>query len=174
MYRSKNTQQFEFSDFYLPFSGGLDLENRWIALVELVPWEPVEKIYHATLCKDSGQPIVPARMALGALLIKEHLGLTDRGTVEAIQENPYLQFFIGREEFSTNRPFDASSMVGFRKRFDEEGVQKIFDCLNGIRATSRSRSSRVDSTRTSWSAARPIVSSSKCTRAKHNGSTTGL
>jgi len=129
MYRSKNMQQLEFSDFYLPFSGRLDPENRWIALARLVPWELVEEIYHATLCKDSGQPIVPARVALGALLIKEHLGLTDRGTVEAIQENPYLQFFIGCEEFSTDRPFDASSMVGFRKRFGEEGVQRISEAI---------------------------------------------
>jgi len=44
---------------------------------------------------DTGQPIVPARIALGALLVKERLGLTDRETVETIQENPYMQFFLG-------------------------------------------------------------------------------
>ncbi len=92
MVRSKNCQQLEFPDFYLPFSGHLDPENRWIALARLVPWGLAEEIYHAELCEDSGQPIVPARVALGALLIKERLGLTDRETVETIQENPYLQF----------------------------------------------------------------------------------
>jgi hypothetical protein len=129
MYRRKDPRQLEFPDFYLPFSGHLDPENHWIRLAQLVPWEQVEEIYHRALCEDSGQPIVPAREALGALLIKEYLGLTDRGTVEAIQENPYLQFFIGREEFSTDRPFDASSMVAFRKRFGEEGVQKISEAI---------------------------------------------
>ena len=111
MYRSKNHQQLEFADFYLPFSGGLNAENRWITLARLVPWELAEEIYHAELCDDFGAPIVPARVALGALLIKERLGLTDRETVETIQENPYLQFFIGYEEFSQQRPFDASLMV---------------------------------------------------------------
>ncbi len=129
MYRSKNRQQTEFPDFYLPFSGHLDPDNRWIALARLVPWELAEKIYHSELCEDFGAPIVPSRTALGALLIKERLGLTDRETVETIQENPYLQFFIGCEEFSQDRPFDASLMVDFRKRFGEEGIQRMGEAI---------------------------------------------
>jgi transposase, IS5 family len=129
MYRSKNRQQLEFSDFYLPFSGHLDPDNRWIALARLVPWGLAEEIYHAELCEDFGAPIVPSRTALGALLIKERLGLTDRETVEAIQENPYLQFFIGCEEFSQARPFDASLMVDFRKRFGEWGMQRLGEAI---------------------------------------------
>ncbi len=129
MYRSKNSQQTEFPNFYLPFSGRLDPENRWVALARLVPWRLAEEIYHAELCEDSGQPIVPARVALGALLIKERLGLTDRETVATIQENPYLQFFLGMEEFSQDRPFDASMMVAFRKRFGEEGIQRMAEAI---------------------------------------------
>jgi hypothetical protein len=129
MYRSKNCQQQEFPDFYLPFSGHLDPENRWIALARLVPWKLAEEIYHSDLCEGFGAPIVPSRTALGALLIKERLGLTDRETVETIQENPYLQFFIGCEEFSQDRPFDASLMVDFRKRFGEEGMQRMGEAI---------------------------------------------
>jgi len=129
MYRSKNHRQLEFPDFYLPFSGHLAPENRWIALAQLVPWELAEEVYHADLCEDFGAPIVPSRTALGALLIKERLGLTDRETVEAIQENPYLQFFIGFEEFTQDRPFDASLMVDFRKRFGEEGIQRMSEAV---------------------------------------------
>ena len=129
MYHKKNRQQLEFPDFYLPFSGYLDPENRWIVLARLVPWELAEEIYHADLCEDPGAPIVPARVALGALIIKERLGLTDRETVEAIRENPYLQFFLGCEEFSQDYPFDASLMVDFRKRFGEEGMQRIGEAI---------------------------------------------
>ncbi len=70
MYHKKNRQQLEFPNFYLPFSGYLDPENRWIVLARLVPWELAEEIYHADLCEDSGAPIVPARVALGALIAK--------------------------------------------------------------------------------------------------------
>ena len=129
MYRKKNPQQLEFPDFYLPFSGQLDPENRWVVLADLVPWELAEKVYHAGLCEKIGAPIVPSRTALGALMIKERLGLPDRETVETIQENPYLQFFIGREEFSQDRPFDASLMVDFRKRFGQDGIQQIAEAI---------------------------------------------
>ncbi len=129
MYRSKDCKQQEFPDFYLPFSGHLDSENRWVALAQLVPWKLAEKIYHEGLCEDLGAPIVSARVALGALLIKERLGLTDRETVAAIQENPYLQFFIGFEEFTQDRPFDASLMVDFRKRYGEEGTQRLAEAI---------------------------------------------
>lgn len=129
MYRSNRSQQLEFPDFYLPFSGQLDPENRWIQLARLVPWQLAEEIYHEDLCEDFGAPIVPSRTALGALLVKERCGLTDRETVEAIQENPYLQFFIGLEEFTQEKPFDASLMVDFRKRFGEEGMQRISEAI---------------------------------------------
>ena len=33
------------------------------------------------------------RIALGALIIKEKLKLSDEETVEQIRENPYLQYF---------------------------------------------------------------------------------
>ncbi len=129
MYRSKDCKQQEFPDFYLPFSGHLDPENRWVSLARLVPWELAEEIYHEGLCEDFGAPIVSARVALGALLIKERLGLTDRETVAAIRENPYLQFFIGCEEFTQARPFDASLMVDFRKRFGEEGIGRMAEAI---------------------------------------------
>ena len=37
-------------------------------------------------------------MALGALIIKEKLGISDRETVEQIKENPYLGFAEKREK----------------------------------------------------------------------------
>ena len=40
------------------------------------------------------------RMALGALIIKEKLGISDRPRVEQIRENPYLQYFIGQSSYS--------------------------------------------------------------------------
>jgi len=129
MYRSDSRGQLEFPNFYLPFSGHLDPDNRWIALARLIPWDLAEEIYLESLCDDFGAPALPARVALGALLIKERLGLTDRETVEAIQENPYLQFFIGKEEFEYVRPFDASLMVDFRKRFGQEGLARIGEVI---------------------------------------------
>ena len=129
MYLRNVSRQLEFVDFYMPFSGKLNPENRWVKLAQIVPWELAEQIYSDAFCDDFGAPALSARVALGALLIKEREGLTDRGTVAAIQENPYMQFFIGLEEFTDEPAFDASLMVDFRKRFGEAGLARISEAV---------------------------------------------
>jgi hypothetical protein len=52
-------------------------------------------------------------MALGALIIKEKLGISDRPRVEQIRENPYLQYFIGQVSYSNELPFDPSPRRAF-------------------------------------------------------------
>jgi hypothetical protein len=64
-------------------------------------------------------------MALGALIIKEKLGISDRETVEQIRENPYLQYFIGQSTYSNELPFDPSILVHFRQRISAELVNKV-------------------------------------------------
>jgi hypothetical protein len=54
-------------------------------------------------------------MALGALIIKEKLGISDRPKVEHIRKNPYLQYFIGQSSYSNGLPFDPSLLGHFRK-----------------------------------------------------------
>jgi hypothetical protein len=39
-----------------------------------------------------GTPAKVSRIALGALIIKERLGVTDEETVTQIPENPFLQY----------------------------------------------------------------------------------
>jgi transposase, IS5 family len=68
-------------------------------------------------------------MALGALIIKTRLRLTDEELVEQIRENPYLQFFIGLKAFQDSAPFDPSMMVYFRKRLPEAVIN---DCNERI------------------------------------------
>jgi len=74
---------------------------------------------------EVGAPAKSFRMALGALIIKEKLGISDRETVEQIKENPYLQYFIGMSSYSQDTPFDASMLVHFRQRIGVELVNKI-------------------------------------------------
>ena len=55
--------------------------------------------------------------------------MTDEELVEQMNENPYLQFFIGLEAFQYSAPFDPSMMVYFRKRLPESVVN---DCNERI------------------------------------------
>ena len=129
LYRREHRDQLSFEDFFLPFGGKLSGDNRWIRLAELIPWEELEDDYAAQFCKGFGAPAKPFHMALGALIIKARLGLTDEELVEQIKENPYLQFFRGLEVFQYSVPFDPSMMVYFRKRLPESVVN---DCNERI------------------------------------------
>ena len=63
-----------------------------------------EQEYAEKFSEKMGAPAKPLRMALGALIIKEKLGTSDRETVEQIKENPYLQYFIGMSSYSNDSP----------------------------------------------------------------------
>ena len=125
MYRSVAPGQLSFVDFYLPFSGNLCEENRWVKLAKFIPWEAFEEEYASQFSQGLGAPAKSFRMALGALIIKERLGSSDRETVEQIRENPYLQYFLGLSEYSNQTPFDASMMVHFRQRLSLEFVGRV-------------------------------------------------
>ena len=92
-------------------------------MAKLMPWAEVDAKYAAAFNDCSiGAPAKSARVALGALIIKERMKTTDEETVEQIRENPYLQYFLGYECYNDERPFDPSMMVHFRKRFRLEDL----------------------------------------------------
>lgn len=120
-----NTSQ-QALEFYLPFGGTLDPQNRWVVLSEQIPWDYVEEEYAKVFpSPHHGYPALSARIALGALIIKERMKLNDRETVEQIRENPYLQYFLGLKEYTYEPLFDPSMMVHFRKRFGKEILADI-------------------------------------------------
>ncbi|VAX32528.1 hypothetical protein MNBD_NITROSPIRAE01-180 [hydrothermal vent metagenome] len=89
MYRRTDPNQLAFEDFHLPFGGKLRSNNRWVLLAKTIPWAEVEEEYivHFSL-EDMGSPAKSSRIAFGALLLKERLGVTDRELVEQVSENP--------------------------------------------------------------------------------------
>ncbi len=129
MYQKDNPHQLTFENFYLPFGGHLRGDNRWVILADQIPWRQIEDAYGELFSDDNGCPAKSARMALGGLLIKERLGISDRETVEQISENPYLQYFLGLMEYQDTAPFDHSMLTHFRKRFDKEMLAEINDSI---------------------------------------------
>jgi len=76
MYQPK-FQQLTFENFHLPFCGKLDPENRWVRLADVIPWHVAETMYAKNFLSKRGAPALTVRMALGSLIIKEKLGLSD-------------------------------------------------------------------------------------------------
>jgi IS5 family transposase len=118
MYQKAQKQDTSPESFKLPFEGKLAPDNRWVIMANMIPWLEFEAEYAAIFSEKIGAPAKTFRMALGSLIIKEKLGISDRETVEQIRENPYLQYFIGMSGYSNKPPFDASMLVHFRERID--------------------------------------------------------
>ncbi len=125
MYYPEDQDQISMEEFSLPFGGRLRKDNRWVRLADIVPWAHIEGIYKQNMSSETGRPALSSRIAFGAIFIKEYDHLTDGRTVEDIQENPYMQYFLGLREFHSEPLFDPSMMVHFRKRFPVEEVAKI-------------------------------------------------
>lgn len=125
MYRKEESTPIPPENFELPFEGKLSSDNRWVIMADLIPWKEFESEYSSRFSTEMGAPAKSFRMALGALIIKEKLGISDRETVEQIKENPYLQYFIGMSSYSNETPFDASMLVHFRERINAELVNKV-------------------------------------------------
>ena len=79
--------------------------------------EEFEEQYAALFSNPKeGKPTKSARIAIGTIVIKKRYGFSDEDITEEIRENPYLQCFLGFEEYSSAPPFDPSMMTWFRER----------------------------------------------------------
>ncbi|KYP79928.1 IS5 family transposase [Ferroacidibacillus organovorans] len=126
MYANHQDQQILPGDFFLPFGGRLSEDNRWVQLAYLIPWRRVEQEYSKHFSKDlRGGRAMSVRMALGALIIQEREGFSDRHLVQHITENPYLQYFLGLEAYQEEPPFDPSLLTYFRKRLGPDAINQV-------------------------------------------------
>ena len=104
-------------DLELANGSKLSPDNRWVKMAQIIPWSEFESEYATNFPADKGALAKSFRMALGALIIKEKLLISDRETVDQIRENPYLQYFIGQSSYSNEIAFDPSLLVHFRRAY---------------------------------------------------------
>ena len=125
MVKYESVRQLKIEEFKTPFLKSLLPDNRWVKLSKIVPWDKFATIYMSVMNLETGRPGLSPRTVLGALIIKHMEKLDDRGTIAAIQENPYMQYFVGLEEFNPRPVFDPSLFVEIRKRIGYEKFDKL-------------------------------------------------
>lgn len=131
MYKPIDKLQHSFLDFNQPMGLKMNPENRWIKMADLIPWDEFEIKYAELFPSETGNVAKPLRMALGALIIQTKFQYADRELVEQITENPYLQYFIGLPGYQEEAPFDASTLVLFRKRILAQMLMEANEYLLG-------------------------------------------
>ena len=124
MYKPIDKSQHSFLDFNQPMGLHMNPDNRWIKMADSIPWDEFEIKYAGLFPSLTGNVAKPLRMALGALIIQTKFQYPDRELVEQITENPYLQYFIGLPGYQEEPPFDASTLVLFRKRITMDMIME--------------------------------------------------
>jgi len=131
MYKKRDRAQMTIEDFVGPMGGKLNGENRWVKMANLMPWDMIENIYARSFKNDNsgGRPPISARMAFGALYIKENENFPQERTMQHISENVYMQYFLGLTEFHPEPLFDSSMLSYIAARFSKEDIAQINEAL---------------------------------------------
>lgn len=125
--------QLTLEGFETPFSRTLRKDNRWVELAGRLPWDILVSTYIKQMHNsETGADGINPRVAIGSMIIKHMCDLSDRETVQQIQENMYMQYFIGYTSFSDEIPFDPSLFVSFRKRLGIEQINEINEKILGL------------------------------------------
>jgi IS5 family transposase len=115
--------------FETPFGQKLTRNNRWVRLAHSIPWDRLVKYYDDLFPSKEGRPAISGRVILGAVIIK-HLGdLSDRETIAQIQENMFMQYFLGYSSFTNEEPFSDTLFVEIRKRLSIDLLGKINEAI---------------------------------------------
>lgn len=121
-------RQMKIIEFGSDFEMKLNPQNRWIQMAHILPWDRLVAPYVQLMSEDKGRPCINPRVVIGALIVKHKLKQSDAETVQLIQENPYIQYFLGYTSFQQTIPFDSSLFVYIRKRM---GVAE-FDAMTEV------------------------------------------
>lgn len=125
MFNYTPQNQLTIFDFKTEFESKLDPNNRWVKMSKILDWDAFALIYGTNLSSRMGAKGIDARIIIGSLIIKHLERKDDRGTIQMIQENPYMQYFLGFDHFSSEPIFDPSLFVHIRKRLGTDSFDKM-------------------------------------------------
>jgi IS5 family transposase len=104
----------------------LDTEE-WKALVDAGDF-----VYSKKFNQSSGAKAISPRIIIGALIIKHKLNLSDEETLQTISENPYMQFFLGLDDYSPEILFSPSLFVEIRKRLGQDTFNEFSELIMSL------------------------------------------
>ncbi len=127
--RYVSPNQMVLEGFETPFEQKLTKTNRWVKLGKLIPWDRVVEPYNQLFQSKEGRPPLSGRLVIGAVIIKHSLNLTDRETIRQIQENMFMQYFLGYSTFSNEEPFSHTMFVSIRERLTTEILEQVNEII---------------------------------------------
>jgi IS5 family transposase len=104
----------------------LDPKHPLVRLANTIDWGYFEKAFGKHYAYNVGSPGKPIRILVGLHYLKYAYDESDESCVERFIENPYWQYFCGFEYFQHEFPLDPTTLVKWRQRVGEAGMEKLF------------------------------------------------
>jgi hypothetical protein len=140
MYTQSQINPLVFKSSIVHFGKKLDENNRWILLAQRIPWKRLLYLYkkNSLFYPDLLLPDQEIKLVIGAVIVKCKEGFSSEKTVEFINENPYVQYFLGFREFDPDPITDKTTLISLldrisvllQKRADEKNKTKASTSKN--------------------------------------------
>src|SRR5258708_30404656 len=103
----------------------ISLEHALVKLSESLDWEGLEQEFGQFYVEEVGRPGIAIRVMVGLHYLKHLYNESDERVVEKYVENPYWQYFCGREYFEHELPCHPTALVKWRKRVGVKGIERM-------------------------------------------------
>jgi transposase, IS5 family len=111
--------------FRARLSQQIDRRQPLVRLAGLIDWSVFEARFGTLYHPHLGRPGVPIRLMVGLCYLQHAFALSDEAVVEGWVENPYWQYFCGFDYLQLALPIDASSLVRWRQRIGQDGIELL-------------------------------------------------
>ncbi|MGI9457263.1 MAG: IS5 family transposase [Aeoliella sp.] len=105
----------------------LNPEHPLYVLAEQIDWQQFDVSIDECYAEELGRPGVITRLMVGLMYLKHAFNESDESVVARWVENPYWQFFCGRQYMEHELPIDSSMMSKWRKRVGADRLEKLLE-----------------------------------------------
>ena len=107
----------------------IDMKHPLVRMADSMQWEHFENHWSA-LHSDAGGPLANSgRRVAGLLMLKHMEALSDERLMEMWVSNPYYQYFCGETRFQHRPPSNPATLVRWRQRLGEEGLEWLLSTV---------------------------------------------
>ena len=103
----------------------LDLRHELCLLAEQINWEHLDEEFGKLFPSSTGCPAIATRLIVGLFFLKATYKVSDENIPRCWIENPYWQYFCGKQYMQHEFPIDPSSLSKWRKRLKEVDLEKL-------------------------------------------------
>jgi len=103
----------------------LDKEHGLYRLSHVLNWDYLIESFGDYYVENNGRPGIPIRVIAGLHYLKYLENESDESVIEKFCENPYWQYFCGFTTFQHELPCHPTTLVKWRRRVGEAGVEKL-------------------------------------------------